>query len=79
VGLNMKTLKDITNEVFYNMENHCQIVIDMVDEVQTSDLTDPEVRGSLSYDISNLLEVIDKSRTDDVKVLIDLHGLIKTF
>ena len=69
------TIEEITHETFYNMENYSQVVLDLVSEVEDAD--DNTNFGALSYDISNILEVIDKSREEDIKILKHLKRLVR--
>jgi hypothetical protein len=68
----MDVIKDASSKTFYEMEKHSQLVIDMIEGVESSDLEDSEVRGSLVYDIDNILEIIDPKRVDDIKVLTEV-------
>ena len=54
------------------MEKHSQLVIDLIDEIEDSNLDNLESRGALIYEIENVLEIIDPKRIDDIKVLTDL-------
>lgn len=74
----MKTLKELSHDTFYKMGNYSQIVIDLVSDAE--DLyTYEESRdsfGALAYNVSILLEVIDKTREHDVEALKVLHKLL---
>jgi hypothetical protein len=54
------------------MEKYSQLVIDLIDEIEDSNLDNLESRGALIYEIENVLEIIDPKRIDDIKVLTDL-------
>lgn len=54
------------------MEKYSQLVIDLIDEIEDTNLEDSENRGALIYEIENVLEIIDPKRIDDIKVLTDL-------
>lgn len=68
------TIEEITHETFYNMEKYSQIVLDLVSEVEDAD--NSTNFGALAYDISNILEIIDKSREEDIKILKHLKRLV---
>lgn len=68
----IETIKESSNATFYQMEKHSQLVIDLVEtieEIDESHLEIPEVRGSLSYEIDNILEIMDPNRVDDIQLL----------
>jgi len=68
----IETIKEASNATFYQMEKHSQLVIDLVEtieEIDESHLEIPEVRGSLSYELDNILEIMDPSRVDDIQLL----------
>lgn len=67
-------IEEISHETYYNMENYSQIVLDLVSEVEDAD--DNTNFGALSYDISNILEIIDKSREEDMKILKHLKRIV---
>ena len=54
------------------MEKYSQLVIDLIEEIEDTDLDNAENRGALVYEIENVLEIIDPKRIDDIKVLSDL-------
>ena len=68
------TIEEITHETFYNMDKYSQIVLDLVSEVEDAD--DNTNFGALSYDIGNILEIIDKSREEDIKILKHLKRIV---
>jgi hypothetical protein len=70
----MRTIKQLSHDVYYSMEKYSQIVIDLVENFEDAK-TQLEL-GALAYQVDILLEVIDKSRTDDVEALSDLQMLI---
>lgn len=67
-----QTVKEASSKTFYEMEKYSQLVIDLVEEIEDTDLDNAENRGALIYDIENVLEIIDPKRVDDIKVLSDL-------
>ena len=69
------TIEEITHETFYNIEKYSQIVLDLVSEVEDAD--DSTNFGALAYEISNILEIIDKSRGEDIKILKHLKRLVR--
>jgi len=74
----METLKELSHDSFYNMENYSQIVIDLIQEVEQAFREEDrreEYLWEVLYDIDNLLEVIDKKRTHDYNALVLLSRL----
>lgn len=71
------TIKELSSKTFYKMENYSQLVIDLVETIEDSDLEDSEVKGSISYEIENILEIINPSRVDDIKMLSDLKKILE--
>lgn len=69
----------LSSRVFYEMGKHSQLVIDTIEELEELDSEDSEATGCLSYDINNILEIIDKKRVDDIKVLEEALGLLKSY
>jgi len=76
----MKTLKELSHDSFYNMENYSQILIDLIQEVEQAFREEEERREQylweVLYDVDNLLEVINKKRTHDYNALVLLSSLI---
>jgi len=70
----MRTIEQLSHDVYYSMEKYSQIIVDLVDLVE--DAESQEELGSVAYQVDLLLEVIDKSRTDDVEALSDLQIII---
>ena len=68
------TIEQISSEVFYKMEKHSQVVLDLVSEVE--DIDDNTSFGAIKYEVENILEVIDKERIDDIKVLKELDRIL---
>jgi Asp-tRNA(Asn)/Glu-tRNA(Gln) amidotransferase C subunit len=67
----METLEELSKATFYKMENYSQLVIDYVQEVEdfiSLESNENEVMAFI-YEIDNILEVIDRSRTFDVEAL----------
>ena len=76
----MRTIKELSREVYYNMGNYSQLVIDYVQDFE--DLLNDENKtseefGAFSYQIGNVKEIIDPTRLHDISVLEDLLLLIK--
>lgn len=74
----MKTLEELSCSTFYEMENYSQLVIDLVQD--TEDLvsfnSDLSFFGAKKYEIENILEVIDKTRTADIEALKSLIKIL---
>jgi hypothetical protein len=75
----MKTLEELSHNTFYKMENYSQLVIDLVQE--TEDLytyeSDDTSFEAMSYNVYNILEIIDKSRVYDVEALQSLSKILE--
>lgn len=72
MSLLSQSIKEVSSKTFYEMEKYSQLVIDLIDEIEDSNLDNLESRGALIYEIENVLEIIDPKRIDDIKVLTDL-------
>ena len=74
----MKTLKELSHDTFYKMENYSQLVIDLVQEVEELYIYEEDIMsfGAMHYTVDNILEVIDKSRTHDVEALEVLSNIL---
>jgi hypothetical protein len=75
----MKTLKELSHSVFYDMGNYSQLIIDFVQQAEHifyDEVSKKDDFGALSYDIENVLEIIDKTRTHDVEALEILSILL---
>ena len=76
----MKTLKELSHDTFYNMQNYSQLTIDLVEKAEYLYASDfevtPEEFGALAYKIDTVLEVIDKSLEHDVKALETLYFIL---
>jgi|688.fasta_scaffold187160_6 hypothetical protein len=72
MSLLSQSIKEASSKTFYEMEKYSQLVIDLIDEIEDSNLDNLESRGALIYEIENVLEIIDPKRIDDIKVLTDL-------
>lgn len=68
------TIEEIGSEVFYNMEKYSQAVLDLVSEVE--DIDDNTSFGAIKYEIGNILEIINKERKDDIKILKELDKIL---
>lgn len=75
-----KTIKELSHITFYEMNNYSQLVIDLVQETEDlfneSELPSNDNFGALKYQVDNVLEVIDKTRTHDVEALESLSFLL---
>jgi len=75
------TINELSSLVFYKMENYHQITIDLVSEAEhllmKEDLSSDDV-GSLSYNISTLLEVINPTLIDDIECLNNLNNELES-
>lgn len=74
----MKTLEELSYSTFYEMEKYSQLVIDLVEEVEdlVSFNSDLSFFGAKKYEIENILEIIDKTRTADIEVLKSLIKIL---
>jgi len=83
----MKTLKELSNNAYYDMGSHSQIVIDFVQETEILfDIDEPKNNkekyvllqglGAHAYDISVTLEVFNPELTDEISILKNLESLI---
>jgi hypothetical protein len=66
----MKTIEELSDKTFYQMENYSQLIIDLVEEVE-EEISDGKIDGlkSKSYEIGLILEIIDKTRIYDIEAL----------
>ncbi len=75
------TINELSNLVYYKMENYHQITIDLVSEAEDllikEDLSSDDV-GSLCYNISTLLEVINPTLIDDIECLNNLKNELES-
>lgn len=72
-------IKDLSNEVFYNMEKYSQLTIDLVEEAE--DLLNEETFtqddiGSLQYKIENVNEIMCGTLEDDLDVIERLLAIL---
>lgn len=76
----MKILKQLSEDVAYNMQNYSQLTIDLIQEAEDLYLYEYEVNfndfGALAYKIYNVLEIIDKNRKSDIKALEMLYFIL---
>ncbi len=72
------TLEELSYSTFYEMENYSQLLIDLVEEVEdlVSFNSDLAFFGAKKYDIQNILEIIDKTRTADIEALKSLIKIL---
>ena len=64
------TLQELSSETFYSMQNYSQLIIDLVDvaEQDLETLTPVEKRAKI-YTLTNLLEVIDPLKKEDIEAI----------
>lgn len=61
----MKDFKQISNDLYYNMENYHQITIDLIEEAEDLFNSEEDIKvlieelGALSYDIDITLEIFN--------------------
>lgn len=79
----MKTIQELSNDIFYGMENYSQLVIDFVEEVEDildigETLTEDDFRelGSIRYNISTVLDIYNPVLLEDIEVLKNLDYII---
>lgn len=73
----MRTIEEISHDSYYNMQNYHQITIDLIEETENLlNLSDDETEnslmeefGSLSYDISTVLEIFNTKLENEITVL----------
>jgi hypothetical protein len=75
----MKTLKELSHDTFYKMENYSQLIIDLVEEVEELYTYEADITsfGAMHYTVDNILEVVDKSRVHDVEVLEAISKILE--
>lgn len=83
----MKSLKEISNNTFYKMENYHQITIDFVQETEQLFDETPENKeekaelitnlNCMSYDIDNALEVFNPEFAIEISDLKQILSLIE--
>lgn len=62
-----KSIEELSKDSFYNMQNYSQLIIDFIQDFE--DIDTKEELGSISYRMDCVLEIIDKSRENDVNAL----------
>lgn len=64
------TLQELSSKTFYSMQNYSQLIIDLV-EVAEQDLETltPEEKQAEIYTLTNLLEVIDPLKKEDIEAI----------
>ena len=74
----MEILKQLSEDVAYNMQNYSQLTIDLIEEAEDlyNHNLDSVLLGSLAYRIDNILEVIDENRESDIKALETLYFIL---
>lgn len=74
----MKTLKELSHNTFYKMENYSQLVIDIVQEVEELYTYEEDMMsfGAMHYTVDNILEVMDRSRVHDIEALEAISDIL---
>ena len=74
----MKTLEQLSHDSFYNMHEYSQLAIDLIEKAEDlyEDDYENSAFGALAYEISTILEVIDKNRVSDIKALETLYFIL---
>lgn len=70
---------EISNKVFYDMRKYSQLIIDIVQEIESmynEEYQNHENFAAKSYDIILILEIINPIRLNDIDVLNELDQLI---
>lgn len=62
-----KSIEELSKDSFYNMQNYSQLIIDFIQDFE--DIDTKEELSSISYRMDCVLEIIDKSRENDVNAL----------
>ena len=72
------TLEELSYSTSYEMENYSQLLIDLVEEVEDLVSFNSALAffGAKKYDIQNILEIIDKTRTADIEALKSLIKIL---
>ena len=73
-------IREISDKIFYNIKNYSQLTINLVEKVEQlyiNDIVTYENCGALHYQVDNVLEVINPSRTFDVEVLKELSEILE--
>ena len=64
------TLQELSSETFYSMQNYSQLIIDLVDVAeQDLETLTPEEKQAGIYTLTNLLEVIDPLKKEDIEAI----------
>lgn len=71
-----KQIDDLDSEVYVNMGNHSQIVIDLVEDA--TGLEEDEL-GSFCYSLSKLQEVFDPKKILDISILERLGEIVRAW
>lgn len=72
-------IKDLSNTMYYEMQNYSQITIDRLSELEdalNNQVLDKEELGAISYDISILLEAINPDLFNDIKALREMTEIL---
>lgn len=74
----MKTIEQLSHDSFYNMHEYSQLAIDLIEKAEDlyEDDYENSAFGALAYEISTILEVIDKNRVSDIKALETLYFIL---
>ena len=64
------TLQELSSKTFYSMQNYSQLIIDLVDVAeQDLETLTPEEKQAEIYTLTNLLEVIDPLKKEDIEAI----------
>lgn len=78
----MTTIKELSHDAYYNMQNYSQIIIDLVEECNIMYVSEDQNINhrcwEVLYDVDNLLEVIDPKRTHDVNALKVMQSVLNS-
>ena len=64
------TLQELSSKTFYSMQNYSQLIIDLVGVAeQDLETLTPEEKQAEIYTLTNLLEVIDPLKKEDIEAI----------
>ena len=64
------TLQELSSKTFYSMQNYSQLIIDLVDVAeQDLETLTPEEKQAEIYTLTNLLEVVDPLKKEDIEAI----------
>jgi predicted AAA+ superfamily ATPase len=82
----MTELQQLSHDSFYNMRNYSQITIDYIEDVE--DILSAEYYGegekedvlkAISYNVSNVIEIISPALETDVNAFFKLDKIINEY